>query len=74
MPNIKTQLEVAQHIANRGSKALLEIEGLGYKVRNVLESNISPEAKVEVLTRLNDEIMVKVMEGTSSAYKIDTNA
>lgn len=71
---MNNELEIARHLHARSSKALLEIERLGYNINNVLKSNISPEAKVEVLARLNNDILNRVMEGTSSLYGFEKNS
>lgn len=66
---MNTPLEIARHIANRGSKALLEIELLGYKADVILKSDYTPaEEKVKMLIEINNQIMKSVMEGTSSLY------
>lgn len=71
---MNNELETARQLYARSSKALLEIERLGYNINNVLQSNISPEAKVEVLARLNNDILNRVMEGTSSLYGFEKNS
>ena len=72
---MKTSLEFARHIANRGSKALLDIELLGYKADVILKSDFTPaDKKVEMLLEINKEILTKVMEGTSSLYSVKNNS
>lgn len=67
-------LETAKHIANRGSKALLAIEHLGYKAQTILKSDYTPaEEKVKLLTEINNQILQRVMEGTSDLYVLKKN-
>lgn len=72
---MNTPLETALHIAHRGSKALLEIESLAYKSDTVLKAETNTaEAKVRMLIEINNKIMTKVMEGTSSLYSVKNNS
>jgi hypothetical protein len=71
MGSLMTQLEIAEHIANRGSKALVAIESISIRISKILQSESSAEDKVERITHLNKDIFVKVMEGTSSLYEIE---
>lgn len=66
---LQNQLNITTHIAHRGSKALLAIESLAYKADVILKSTFTPaEEKVKMLTELNQQIITKVMEGTSDVY------
>lgn len=72
---MNTPLDIARHIANRGSKALLSIESLGYKAETILKSEFTPaEDKVKLLAEINKQILVKVMEGTSDLYSVKKNS
>ena len=72
---MNTPLEVARHIANRGSKALLSIESLAYKADVILKSTYTPaDEKVKMLTEINQQIITKVMEGTSDLYSFKKNS
>jgi hypothetical protein len=62
------KLETTTQLMLRGSKALLAIESLGYKANAILESNAPNETKVELLAKINKDILLRVMEGTSSLY------
>lgn len=65
-----TKLEIAQYLANRGSKALLEIEMLCIKAKRMEEDNKSESAdfKVGFYSAIIDQIYNKVIEGTESKF------
>lgn len=65
------KLEITTQIMLRGSKALLAIESLGYKANAILESSAPNETKVELLAQINKDILLRVMEGTSSVYGVE---
>jgi DNA-binding FadR family transcriptional regulator len=64
-----TELEIARHIANRGSKALLDIEALVIKAKNMQEDeSLSANYKVGFYSAIINQIYNKVIEGTESKF------
>lgn len=66
----KEQAKMIKHLYARATNALLGIEAIGLAAKTVLESKLDNGAKVEMLTSFHNQIMNKVMEGTSSIYSI----
>ena len=63
------KLEIANHIANRGTKALLDIERMCINARSISDdSSISTETKAMLLSRIMRDVYEKVIEGTESCY------
>lgn len=68
---MNTKLEIAQHIANRGSNALLKIESLCITAKKTFEDgDINPAVKAGLLANIIDQIYNKVIEGTESTFII----
>lgn len=66
-----TELDIARHIANRGTNALISIESLCITAKRVFEDgDINPAAKAGLLANVVDQIYDKVIEGTQSSYAI----
>jgi hypothetical protein len=64
------ELEIARYLANRGSNALLDIEALCIKAKNMEEKdkNESADFKVGYYSEIINQIYNKVIEGTQSGF------
>ena len=64
------ELEIARYLANRGSNALLDIEALCSKAKNMEEKdkNESADYKVGYYSVIINQIYNKVIEGTQSGF------
>ena len=65
-----TELEIARYIANRGSKALLDIEAMCILAKQMEEDgkNKSADYKVGFYEGIINQIYNKVIEGTESKF------
>lgn len=65
------QIEIMRHLHSRSTNALLAVETLALNMKNVLEdTSTSAESKVWALQQVNETLLRKVMEGTSSLYQL----
>jgi DNA-binding FadR family transcriptional regulator len=66
------ELEIARYLANRGSKALLDIEGLCILAKRMEEEDKDKPAdyKVGFYEGIISQIYNKVIEGTESKFKM----